>query len=78
MEKRNLAKYVVEHRRLPDIDWFMLAAFTAIAGAGGLSNTMFSNYTREKGWGMGARVGAIPSASRRPYDHACRTWAACF
>ena len=40
----------------------MLAAFTAIAGAGGLSNSMFSNYTREKGWGMGARVGAIPSA----------------
>jgi hypothetical protein len=62
LEKRNLAKYVAEHRRLPDIDWFMLAAFTAIAGAGGLSNTMFSNYTREKGWGMGARVGAIPSA----------------
>jgi hypothetical protein len=62
LEKRNLAKYVVDHGRLPDIDWFMLAAFTAIAGAGGLSNTMFSNYTREKGWGMGARVGAIPSA----------------
>ncbi len=62
MEKRNLAKYVVEHKRLPDIDWFMLAAFTAIAGAGGLSNSMFSNYTREKGWGMGAHVGAIPSA----------------
>ena len=62
LEKRNLAKYVVEHQRLPDIDWFMLAAFTAIAGAGGLSNSMFSNYTREKGWGMGAHVGAIPSA----------------
>jgi hypothetical protein len=62
LEKHSLAKYIVEHKRLPDIDWFMLAAFTAIAGAGGLSNTMFSNYTREKGWGMGARVGAIPSA----------------
>jgi hypothetical protein len=62
LEKRSLAKYVVEHKRLPDVDWFMLAAFTAIAGAGGLSNSMFSNYTREKGWGMGARVGAIPSA----------------
>jgi len=40
----------------------MLAAFTAIAGAGGLTNTLFSNYARDKGWGMGARVGAIPSA----------------
>ncbi|HTU27386.1 MAG TPA: Nramp family divalent metal transporter, partial [Pirellulales bacterium] len=62
LEQRNLVKYVAEHKRLPDIDWFMLAAFTGIAGAGGLSNSMFSNYTREKGWGMGARVGAIPSA----------------
>jgi hypothetical protein len=34
----------------------------AIAGAGGITNTMFSNYTREKGWGMGGQVGAIPSA----------------
>ena len=62
LEKRSLVKYVVDHHRLPDIDWFTLAAFTAIAGAGGLSNSMFSNYTREKGWGMGAHVGAIPSA----------------
>ena len=31
-------------------------------GAGGLSNTLFSNYTRDKGWGIGALVGAIPSA----------------
>ena len=54
LEKRNLVKYVADHGRLPDIDWFMLAAFTAIAGAGGLSNSTFSNYTREKGWGMGA------------------------
>ena len=62
LEKRSLVKYVIDHHELPDIDWFMLAAFTAIAGAGGLSNSMFSNYTREKGWGMGAHVGAIPSA----------------
>ena len=44
-----------------DIDWATLAAFAAIAGAGGLSNMNFSNYTREKGWGMGSLVGAIPS-----------------
>ncbi len=44
-----------------EVDWGTLAAFAAIAGAGGLSNLQFSNYTREKGWGMGERVGAIPS-----------------
>ena len=27
-----------------------------------MSNTMFSNYCRDKGWGMGKHVGAIPSA----------------
>lgn len=47
---------------LPDLDWSLLAAFAAIAGAGGLSNALFSNYARDKGWGMGAKVGAIPSA----------------
>tara|TARA_B100001123_G_scaffold228401_1_gene257014 strand:+ start:141455 stop:143035 length:1581 start_codon:yes stop_codon:yes gene_type:complete len=44
-----------------EVDWPTLAAFAAIAGAGGLSNMTFSNYTRDKGWGMGRRVGAIPS-----------------
>jgi len=44
-----------------DIDWATLAAFAAIAGAGGLSNLNFSNYSRDKGWGMGPKVGAIPS-----------------
>jgi hypothetical protein len=45
-----------------DFSWATLAAFAAIAGAGGLSNLAFSNYTRDKGWGMGSQVGAIPSA----------------
>ena len=44
-----------------EIDWATLAAFAAIAGVGGLSNTVFSNYARDKGWGMGKLVGAIPS-----------------
>lgn len=44
-----------------DIDWATLAAFASIAGAGGLSNLNFSNYSRDKGWGMGEKVGAIPS-----------------
>jgi hypothetical protein len=53
---------VGRHGRLPGLDWAMIMAFIGIAGAGGLSNTLFSNYARDKGWGMGARVGAIPSA----------------
>ena len=44
-----------------EIDWATVAAFAAIAGAGGLANMNFSNYTRDKGWGMGSLVGAIPS-----------------
>jgi len=43
-------------------DWSVLAAFAAVAGAGGLTNSYFSNYARDKGWGMGALVGALPSA----------------
>jgi hypothetical protein len=50
--------------RLPegDFNWATLAAFAAVAGAGGLTNSAFSNYARDKGWGMGPKVGAIPSA----------------
>ncbi len=51
-------------RPFPAIDFStiaLLAAFTAIAGCGGLSNTPISNYTRDQGWGMGHHVGAIPS-----------------
>jgi hypothetical protein len=38
-----------------------IAAFASIAGNGGLSNTPVSNYARDQGWGMGDKVGAIPS-----------------
>ena len=62
VEKHSLFRYIAEHHELPNINWMMLAAFAGIAGAGGMTNSMFSNYTREKGWGMGAHVGAIPSA----------------
>jgi len=61
-ERVGLMGYWWRHGRLPDVDWALLAAFAAIAGAGGLSNALFSNYARDKGWGMGAKVGAIPSA----------------
>lgn len=57
-----LVGYTREHGRLPAQDWAMLAGFAAIAGLGGLANTLFSNYARDKGWGMGKFVGAIPSA----------------
>lgn len=38
-----------------------LGALAGYAGAGGLNNTTISNYYRDKGIGMGAKVGAIPS-----------------
>lgn len=44
------------------IDWGIVAALAGFSGVGGLGNIMASNYVREKGWGMGAKVGAIPSA----------------
>jgi hypothetical protein len=62
LEQVGLVSYFRQHNKLPPLDWAMVAAFCAIAGAGGLSNTLFSNYARDKGWGMGAHVGAIPSA----------------
>ena len=40
----------------------LLAALAGYAGAGGLNNTTISNYYRDKGFGMGQKVGAIPSA----------------
>ncbi len=61
-ERVGLIGYIREYRRLPDLDWPIVAALFAIAGAGGLSNTLLSNYARDKGWGMGKLVGAIPSA----------------
>jgi hypothetical protein len=45
-----------------EVNWALLAGFAAIAGSGGLYNTTLSGYVRDKGWGMGATVGAIPSA----------------
>ena len=64
VERVSLIGYTRKHGRLPDLDWALLAGLIGIAGAGGLSNTLFSNYSRDKGWGMGVRVGAIPSAVR--------------
>jgi len=62
LERAGLISYVGQHGKLPPLDWAMVATLAAIAGAGGMTNTLFSNYARDKGWGMGAHVGAIPSA----------------
>ncbi|MDK6028614.1 Nramp family divalent metal transporter [Ignisphaera sp. 4213-co] len=42
----------------------LLAALAGYAGAGGLNNTTITNYYRDKGFGMGSIVGAIPSLIR--------------
>jgi hypothetical protein len=39
----------------------MLGTFIGYAGGGGLGNSTYSNFVRDKGWGMGSQVGAIPS-----------------
>jgi hypothetical protein len=44
------------------LDWALLGALAATAGSGGLGNLTITNWIRDKGFGMGARVGAIPSA----------------
>jgi hypothetical protein len=44
------------------IDWALLGALAATAGSGGLGNLTVSNWVRDKGFGMGGLVGAIPSA----------------
>lgn len=44
------------------IDWLLIGSLAATAGSGGLGNLTISNWVRDKGWGMGSTVGAIPSA----------------
>jgi hypothetical protein len=44
------------------LDWALLGALAATAGSGGLGNMTVTNWVRDKGFGMGAKVGAIPSA----------------
>jgi hypothetical protein len=44
------------------IDWALLGALAATAGSGGMGNLTVTNWARDKGFGMGALTGAIPSA----------------
>lgn len=43
-------------------DILLLTTLAATAGSGGVGNLIISNWVRDKGFGMGATVGAIPSA----------------
>jgi hypothetical protein len=79
LERVGIVGYLRANGRLPHLDWALISVFVAIAGAGGITNTMFSNYTREKGWGMGGQVGAIPSAiggRAIPLSHVGKTFPA--
>ncbi|HET9910691.1 MAG TPA: Nramp family divalent metal transporter [Anaerolineales bacterium] len=42
-------------------DWFLLSAFAAYSGAGGVVNLMVSSWARDKGLGMAGQVGFIPA-----------------
>jgi hypothetical protein len=60
----NIFIELIRNQRFPEVDLTliaMIAGLAAIAGNGGLTNTPISNFTRDQGWGMGDKVGAIPS-----------------
>jgi hypothetical protein len=46
----------------PGADLALLAALVAYSGAGGVANLVLSNWARDKGYGMAAHAGYIPSA----------------
>jgi hypothetical protein len=43
-------------------DFFLIGAFAAYSGAGGVINIMLSNWARDKGYGMARHAGYIPAA----------------
>ncbi|NNM34927.1 MAG: Nramp family divalent metal transporter [Gemmatimonadetes bacterium] len=43
-------------------DFFLIGAFAAYSGAGGVINLTLSNWARDKGYGMGEKVGYISAA----------------
>lgn len=53
----------VQFGSLPaNLDPLLLATFAATAGSGGIGNLVITNWYRDKGFGMGAKVGSITSA----------------
>jgi len=59
---RTLQGFFLLHPRGQAIDWSLLGALAATAGSGGVGNLTITNLMRDKGYGMGAVVGAIESA----------------
>ncbi len=47
----------------PGADFFLIGAFAAYSGAGGVINLSLSSWARDKGYGMGRVAGYIPSAT---------------
>jgi hypothetical protein len=44
------------------VDWFLIGAFAAYSGCGGVTNITLSSWARDKGYGMGQLAGYIPAA----------------
>jgi hypothetical protein len=44
------------------MDFVLLASLVAYSGCGGITNVTLSNWARDRGYGMGERVGYIPAA----------------
>jgi hypothetical protein len=58
-----IASGLVSVGTIPEgVDWLLLGAFAAYSGSGGIGNAYTTNWMRDKGYGMGATVGYIPSA----------------
>lgn len=55
----NLTGFVVPHALPPGLDVALICSFAATAGSGGLGNLVITNWFRDKGFGMGSRVGHI-------------------
>jgi hypothetical protein len=47
----------------PGADWFLIGAFAAYSGAGGVINITLSNWVRDKGYGMAQASGYIPTVA---------------
>lgn len=54
--------FVVVHPLPANVNFLLLGLFAATSGSGGLGNLAISNWFRDKGFGMGSRVGSIGGA----------------
>src|SRR5678815_4040089 len=49
-------------------DFFLLGAFAAYAGGGGVANLTLSNWARDKGYGMSSSVGSVSYTHLRAHE----------